>query len=120
MSRDHRKLRVFTLADELAIEVYRTTAEFPQTERFALQLQIRRAAVSVPSNIVEGSARRTTRDYVQFLSVATGSAAETLYLLSLGQRLGWISATNYKSLESRYTELLKSLKKLTYSLENQP
>jgi len=78
MSRDHRKLNVFTLADQLVVKVYAETAIFPPQERFGLCSQCRRSTVSAATNIVEGCARRSTRDYLQFINVATGSAAETL------------------------------------------
>ena len=112
MSRDHRKLNVFTRADELVIRVYAETASFPMEERYGLCAQIRRAAVSAATNIVEGCARRTTRDYLHFINIATGSAAETLYLLSLAMRLGFLRAEVYRDFEPKYNQLLAGLQKL--------
>ncbi|MGE0755459.1 MAG: four helix bundle protein, partial [Pirellulaceae bacterium] len=62
--RDHRKLRAFQLADQLALAIYMCTAGFPRHEQFGLTAQLRRGAISVPSNIVEGCARRSTAEYV--------------------------------------------------------
>ena len=82
MSRDFRKLHVFQLADELLLRVYRISS-FPREERFPLQAQVRRAALSTSANIVEGSARRTTREFLNFINIAAGSATETRYLLDV-------------------------------------
>ena len=120
MSRDHRKLDVFKLADELVLKVYAKTATFPAEERFGLCNQMRRGAVSVPSNIVEGCARHTTRDYRHFINVATGSAAETLYLLDLSSRLGFLRPEVYREFEPKYSRLLRQLQSLFNSLEGLP
>lgn len=88
MPRDPYKLQVFTLAHKLTLEVYRVTDPLGTHERFGLQAQLRRAAVSVPANLVEGCARRSARDYLRFVEVALGSAVELRYLLDLTGDLG--------------------------------
>jgi four helix bundle protein len=92
--RDHRKLRAFQLADELTLEVYRATREFPRKEQFGPTSQMRRAAVSVASNIVEDCTRSTQADYLRFLDMAFGSLKEAQYRISLSTRLGYLSDAN--------------------------
>ena len=92
MGRDHLKLTVFHKSDELAVLVYRLTGTFPADERFGLRAQLRRASLSVPTNIVEGCARDSRRDYIRFLDIAFGSSAETEYLLHVAARLGFLTA----------------------------
>jgi four helix bundle protein len=77
--RDHRNLRAFQLADELALLVYRETTGFPKEEMFGLTSQVRRAAVSVSSNIAEGSGRSSDVDFLRFLDMANGSLRELQY-----------------------------------------
>jgi four helix bundle protein len=108
--RDHRKLRTFALADSLVPAIYKATLRFPVDERFGLQSQIRRAAISVSTNIVEGSARQSTREYAHFLQIAFASAVEVAYLLSVGRRLGLGSAEEAQRLETKYDELIRRLK----------
>ena len=117
MSRDHTKLRAFQLADALVIDIYNQTRGFPPEERYGLQSQIRRSAVSIAADIVEGSARRGDREYVNFCNVACASAFETRYLLDLSCRLGMLSTAVHKLLEPRMTHLCKSLVRLVLALE---
>ncbi len=88
--RDHRNLKAFQVADELAISIYQITKNFPREELFGLTSQMRRAAVSVPSNIVEGCCRESQADFLRFLDIALGSAQELDYQLSLASRLDYL------------------------------
>jgi four helix bundle protein len=117
MSRNHEKLRVFQLADALAFEMYRATAPFPPEERFGLQSQLRRAAVSTAANIVEGCARRSRADYARFIDIALGSAAETDYLLDLSHRLGALHLEAFEKCKGYSRQLLPALQKLLDSIE---
>ena len=87
MSTDHRKLFAFTLADQFTVRVYAATRQFPIEERYGLRSQIRRAAVSAPTNIVEGCARESHRERDRFLEIAFGSTREVIYLIELATRL---------------------------------
>ena len=86
--RDHTKLRAFELADEVVILIYRATREFPKEEIYGLTSQMRRAAVSVPSNIVEGCARESQTEYLRFLEIAFGSLRELHNQFGLSKHLG--------------------------------
>jgi four helix bundle protein len=99
MSRDHRKLEAFQLADSLVIDLYRTTRRFPVDERYGLQSQLRRGAVA--ANLVEGSARPSERDYLHFVAIALGSASEVRYLVELAIRLGLVEVTSGTDLVRR-------------------
>ena len=114
--RDYRKLDVFVEADALVPLIYRVTAGLPFAERFGLQSQIRKAAVSVPTNLVEGSRRRSTAEYCRFIEVAYGSAREVSYLLLLATKLGFLTMTGIQSLVKRYDTLQAGLYRLLESL----
>ena len=114
--RDHRKLRAFELADQLALAVYQTTKTFPKDEMFGMTSQIRRAAVSVLSNIVEGCARNSDADFLRFLDMAFGSGRQLEYQMSLATRLGYINKTESQQLDSIVNELMKVLSGLIKSL----
>ena len=88
--RDPKTLKVFEKANELARDVYLFTASFPSEEKFHLVTQIRRAAVSVPSNLVEGCSRSSERDFARFAEIALGSAMELEYQLGLAKYLALV------------------------------
>ena len=87
----YRDLRVWNKAIALVLDVYRITEKFPHSERFGLTTQLRRAAVSVPSNIAEGHSRATRGEYKTFLSIARGSVAEVEVQLTLAEQLGYVN-----------------------------
>ena len=116
--RDHTQLRAFELADEVAMLVYRTTAGFPKEELFGLTSQIRRAAVSVPSNIVEGCDRDREADYLRFLSIAFGSLRELHYQLHLSKRVGFLPNEDSSLLEPKVVETEKVLNGLIRALRD--
>jgi len=114
--RDHTKLKAFELADEVVMLVYQNTMMFPKEEMYGLTAQMRRAAVSVPSNIVEGCARDTQAEYLRFLYIAFGSIRELHYQFGLAKRLGFFAEQDVFVLESKIIETEKVLNALIRSL----
>lgn len=114
--RDPHKLDAFQLADQLAIAVYKHTVDMPPDERFGLTMQMRRAAVSVASNIVEGCSRHTESDYVRFLDIALGSACELEYQLSLALRLGYLVESRHAPVAELAARTAKALNGLIRAL----
>jgi four helix bundle protein len=117
MSRDHSKLRVFNDAHHMALAIYQHTKDFPKDEQFGMRVQLRRAAVSVPSNIVEGCARKSTREYCNFVNIGLGSASELGYLIALATALGFIGPSAGKELGVRSSSVIKQLQRLGEELE---
>lgn len=116
--RDHTKLKAFELADRLAVTVYHHTAGFPREEIFGLTAQLRRGAVSVPSNIVEGCARHSEADYVHFLDIAYASSREVEYPLSLAVRLGYLAGDVHREVSALCAETSKVLAGLLRALRS--
>jgi four helix bundle protein len=112
MSRDHRKLRVFHVAHSLTIETYRQTRDFPREEWFGLRSQMTRAAVSVATNIVEGSARFSRRDYLRFLQIAFASGKELQYLIALAQELEFSTTADWAMLHEHSDQVVRQLNQL--------
>jgi four helix bundle protein len=120
MSRDPRKLEAFVLADALVLDVYRATTKFPADERYGLQAQLRRGAVSVAANLVEGCARRTKRDYLHFVGISIGSASEVRYLLGVAHRLGYLEPHAAQDMMHRYGRVVRALQSLVTALTAEP
>ena len=115
----YRKLIVWQKAMQFSKIVYSLLNQFPVTEKYALADQVRRAAVSVPSNIAEGCGRASNRDYAHFLSIARGSLYETMTQLEMAQSLGYIDAIkDVEELASEISRMLTSLMKKYIPLSN--
>ncbi len=99
------RLAVWKRARAATLDVYRATRDFPREETFGLTVQVRRAAVSVGANIVEGTKRRSTRDFAHFLNIAEGSAAEAAYLLGLCADLAYGSRPELQRLAVEYSQI---------------
>lgn len=119
MSRDHRNLQAFQLSDSLLFMVYDATRKFPREEQYALTAQVRRAALSVPSNIVEGCACRSHLQYLEHLNRAMGPLREARYQMDVARRLGYIAEADWPPLFEQYDHAARVLKKLIQSLTNE-
>ena len=109
MAKSYRDLLVWNKAMDLVVEVYRCTRSFPTDERFGLTAQLRRAAVSVPSNIAEGQGRLSTREFRHFLSNARASILEVETQLELASRLEFLSPSEAESIREAAAEVGRML-----------
>jgi four helix bundle protein len=115
MPRDYRQLKVFHAADDFVVQIYKATQSFPREEIYGLTSQMRRAAVSVPANIVEGASRATEKEFLNFLNIAYGSLAEVGYYISLACRLRFMSDETGANLHAEYEKTSKMLNGLMRS-----
>lgn len=120
MEKPHKRLQAWKRSMELAMAAYRVTRNFPAEERFGLTAQMRRAAVSVPSNIAEGAARRTAPDFVNFLHTARASLSELDTQLELALAFGYVDAAAVEPVEELMTTVDKTLAGLIKSLRATP
>ena len=107
---------VWKLAISFVKDIYQETEKFPPHENYGLTQQIRRAAVSIPSNIAEGQFRNSSREFKQFLSIALGSAAEIETQLIIAKEIGYLSSEQLESLGDTLERIIKMLRKLRISL----
>ena len=117
MLKNYTELKVWQRAYQLCLEIYKITKRFPKEERYGLTSQIRRAAVSVPSNIAEGYGRKTTPEYIRFLYIAYGSNCELETQILLSGDLDYIETGKLEILKERIGEVERMLKALIKSLE---
>lgn len=103
------KLEVWKLADELAFQVYKATKDFPKEEIYGITSQIRRSALSIPTNIVEGYSRKGDKELSHFVNISLGSLAETKYLIYFSNRLGYFDERVHLELKNGYNKLGKLL-----------
>ena len=118
MLKNYRDLKAWQKSYRLCLDLYRITKEFPKEERYGLTAQIRRAAVSIPSNIAEGYGRKTTADYLRSLYIAYGSVCELETQVLLSGDLNYVNKENLKALKDDTEEVERILKALIKSLEN--
>ena len=111
------ELRVFRHSHEFTLKIYIITSSFPSKEKFRLVDQLIRASYSIPSNIIEGQNRNTTKDYLSFLYNARGSAFEIKYFLLLSRDLNYISDEEFQNLTNELVYIIKMLNSLINSLK---
>lgn len=113
----HKNLDVWKKSMDLVTQIYSLTKKFPKEELYGLSSQMRRAAISIPSNIAEGRSKRTTRDYVRFVNIAYGSASELETQLIIARNLGFATEAQLDAVIDELMEIGKMLYGLVISLE---
>lgn len=116
MEKPHKKLDAWKLSMDLVIDVYRITDNFPREERYSLTDQIRRAAISIPSNIAEGAARQTKKEFANYLHMAQGSLSELDTQLELARRLGYLDDETWRILDHRMERIDKVISGLIHHI----
>jgi four helix bundle protein len=107
MEKPHKKLDAWKVAMDLVLDIYRSIETFPKHEKYGLVDQIRRATISVPSNIAEGAARQTKKEFAQFLHIAQASLSELDTQVELARRLGYLSESSWQDLDLKMDRIDK-------------
>jgi four helix bundle protein len=116
--KDYKELDVWRKSMEFTIEIYKLSRGFPETEKYAMTSQVRRAATSVPANIAEGWGRGSTKEYIQHLTIARGSLLELETHLIVARNLGYLGQTQLDILEMPLQDIGKMLNRLIASLRS--
>lgn len=114
----HKDLKIWQRSVALVTRVYAITEMFPKSEMWGLTNKIRRASVSVPSNIAEGSGRRSDKELVQFLHIASGSLAELETQFIIANNLGFIANNEYSEVEQEIQEIIRMISAMSKSIMN--
>lgn len=115
--RNFRELKIWQMGYDLALEVYRISSSFPESEKFGITNQIRRSSTSIPTNICEGCGRESDKDFKHFLHIALGSSYETECHLMISRDLGYLEEEDFKKLHSKAVEVEKSITNFIKALE---
>ena len=116
--RTHKDLDVYKQSVEFVVDIYHFTKDFPDEEKFGLTSQLRRAAVSIPTNISEGSTRKSTKEFIQFLYVSLGSSSELETLLEISQKLNIGTIEKANNLVNQLEAIKRMLLSLIKTLKN--
>ncbi|HEV8723206.1 MAG TPA: four helix bundle protein [Candidatus Binatia bacterium] len=116
MEKPHKKLDAWKLSMDLVCDVYRATEEFPSQERYGLIDQIRRATISIPSNIAEGAARQTKKEFSNYLHIAQGSLSELDTQIELARRLSYVNNKTWENLDDGMERIDKLISGLIHHL----
>lgn len=114
----HKDLIVWKKSMDLVIEIYKITDYFPKSEIYGIVSQMRRASISIPSNIAEGKKRGTRKDFCHFLTIAYGSGAELETQIEICKRLNFVNIDKWENIEKLLLEIMKMLNKLISKLKN--
>lgn len=112
----YKELTVWQKSIDLVLDVYSVTESLPDSEKFGLTSQLRRCAVSIPSNIAEGYSKKSNPEFIRFLRISYGSSAELETQLYIAKKLTFVSEEDFAKVNSQLTEIRKMLNKLMSSL----
>jgi four helix bundle protein len=114
--RDYKKYNVWELGHKLVLKIYIVSKTFPREEVYGISSQLKRAAVSIPTNIAEGCSRKSDKEFARFLDISFGSAAETEYLILLVKDLKFINEDDFIEISNEIISIKKQLYQLIYKI----
>jgi four helix bundle protein len=117
MARHYKELKIWQIAVDFSVEIYKYTEAFPKNEQYGIISQLRKSAVSIASNIAEGSERRSDKEFIRFLNIAKGSLAECETQCIISLKLGFLIENDYTHLQEIATRLGKMINSLSNKLE---